>query len=104
MSRAFAKIEPQNSIAFLWHGVISASAPRVAAEYAADGEVEAFDWAMLAEGLEGILGASGRESAAGLLEGGGDADLVESYQKYEGRDQDFPDHALNFLHLPIHFS
>lgn len=73
------------------------------AEDAADGEVEAFDGAVFTEGLESVLGAGGREAAAGLLEGG-DADLVESYQKYEGRDQDLPDHALNFLHLPVHFS
>ncbi len=75
----------------------------MAAEDAADGEVEAFDGAVFAEGLESVLGAGGREAAAGLLEGG-DADLVESYQKYEGRDQDLPDHALNFLHLQVHFS
>ena len=73
------------------------------AEDAADGEVEAFDWAMLAEGLKSVLGAGGCETAAGLLEGR-DADLVESYKKYEGRDQDFPDHALNFLPCPVHFS
>lgn len=73
------------------------------AEDAADGEIEAFDGAVLAEGLESVLGTGGCETAAGLLEGG-DADLVESYQKYEGRDQDLPDHALNFLHLPVHFS
>ena len=75
----------------------------MAAEDAPDGEIEAFDGAVLAEGLEGVLGAGGRETAAGLLEGG-DADPIESYQKYEGRDQDLPDHALNFLHLPVHFS
>lgn len=75
----------------------------MAAEDAPDGEIEAFDGAVLAEGLEGVLGAGGRETAAGLLEGG-DADLIESYQKYEGRDQDLPDHALNFLRLPVHFS
>ena len=75
----------------------------MASEDATDGEVEAFDWAMLAKGLESVLGAGRREAAAGLLEGG-DADLVESYQKYEGRDQDLPDHALNFLPRPAHFS
>ena len=75
----------------------------MAAEDASDGEIEAFDGAVLAEGLEGVLGAGGRETAAGLLEGR-DADLIKSYKKYEGRDQDFPDHALNFLHLPVHFS
>ena len=75
----------------------------MAAEDASDGEIEAFDGTVLAEGLEGVLGAGGRETAAGLLEGG-DADLVESYQKYEGRDQDLPDHALNFLPRPAHFS
>ena len=75
----------------------------MAAEDASDGEIEAFDGAVLAEGLEGVLGAGGRETAAGLLEGG-DADLIESYQKYEWRDQALPDHALNFIHLPVHFS
>ena len=73
------------------------------AEDTTDGEVETFEGAVLAEGLKGVLGAGGCETAAGLLEGG-DADLVESYQKYEGRYQDLPDHALNFLHLPVHFS
>ena len=73
------------------------------AKDATDGEVKAFDRAMLAEGLKSVLGAGGRETATGLLEWG-DADLIESYQKYEGRDQDLPDHALNFLHLPVHFS
>ena len=75
----------------------------MAAEDATDGEVEAFDGAVLAEGLEGVLGAGGRETATGLLEWG-DADLIKSYQKYEGRDQDLPDHALNFLPSPAHFS
>ena len=60
----------------------------MAAEDAADGEVEAFDWAMLAEGLKSVLGAGGCETAAGLLEGG-DADLVESDQKDEWKDRDF---------------
>ena len=32
-------------------------------ENAADGEVEAFDWAMLAEGLKSVLGAGGCETA-----------------------------------------
>ena len=40
----------------------------MAAEDAPDGEIEAFDGAVLAEGLEGVLGAGGRETAAGLLE------------------------------------
>jgi hypothetical protein len=53
---------------FLRHGIISASAPWMAAEDASDGEIEAFDGAVLAEGLEGVLGAGGRETAAGLLE------------------------------------
>ena len=59
----------------------------MAAEYATDGEVETFDGAVLAEGLEGILGASGRESAAGLLERGY-ADLIESDKnnKWENGD------------------
>lgn len=90
-------------IIVLRYGIISATTPGMATEDASDGEVQAFEGAVLAEGLKGILRAGGGETAAGLLEGG-DADLIESYQKYEGRDQDLPDHALNFLHLPVHFS
>ena len=67
----------------------------MAAEDASDGEIEAFDGAVLAEGLEGVLGAGGRETAAGLLEGG-DADLIESYQKHERSDSDF---LKSFFHL-----
>lgn len=40
----------------------------MAAEDASDGEVEAFDGAMLAEGLKSVLGAGRGEAAAGLLE------------------------------------
>ena len=44
---------------------------------------------MLAEGLKSVLGAGGRETAAGLLEGG-DADLIESYQENKRRYGDLP--------------
>lgn len=40
----------------------------MAAEDAADGEVEAFDGAVFAKGLESVLGAGRSEAAAGLLE------------------------------------
>ena len=56
----------------------------MAAEDASDGEIEAFDGAVLAEGLKSVLGAGGRETATGLLEWG-DADLIKSYQKNERR-------------------
>jgi hypothetical protein len=75
----------------------------MAAENAADGEVEAFDGAVFAKGLKGVLGTGGCETAAGLLEGR-DADLIKSYKKYEGRDQDLLYRALNFLPCPVHFS
>ena len=39
----------------LGHRVITASAPGVAAENASDCEIEPFEEAVLAEGLEGIL-------------------------------------------------
>mgnify|MGYP003424274466 CR=1 FL=1 len=58
---------------------------------------------MFAEGLEGVLGAGGGETAAGLLEGG-DADLIESDQEYERCDRDLADNILNsarvLAHLP----
>ena len=55
-------------IIVLRYGIISASTPGMAAEDASDGEVEAFDGAMLAEGLKSVLGAGRGEAAAGLLE------------------------------------
>lgn len=55
-------------IIVLRYGIISASAPGMTAEDAADGEVEAFDGAVFAKGLESVLGAGRREAAAGLLE------------------------------------
>ncbi len=49
----------------------------------AEGKVEAFERAVLAESFEGVLRASGGEAAAWGLERG-DADLVEAYQEDEG--------------------
>ena len=57
----------------------------MAAEDASDGEIEAFDGTMLAEGLEGVLGAGRCEAAAGLLERR-DADLIESDEYDEWED------------------
>ncbi len=68
----------------LRYRVIAAAAPGMATQESADGEVEAFEGAVFAEGFEGVLGTGRGEAAAGLLERG-DADLVETYQEDEGR-------------------
>ena len=47
----------------LRHGVIAVAAPRVAAEDATDSKIESLERTMLAECLQGILGASGSETA-----------------------------------------
>ena len=53
---------------------------------------------MLAEGLKCVLRASGSESAACWLERG-NADLIESYQEYEGRDRDLLQSLRELTHL-----
>lgn len=69
----------------------------MAAEDASDGEVQAFEGAVLAEGLKGILRAGGGETAAGLLEGG-DADLIESDQEDKWGYRDLPYCLRCFTH------
>ena len=46
-----------------WHGVVSASSPRVATQYPSYGKPQAFYRSVLAQCLNGILGACGCESA-----------------------------------------
>lgn len=62
----------------------------MAAEEAADRQVEAFEGTVLAEGFEGVLRAGRGETAAGRLERG-DADLIEPYQEHKRRYR----HLLN---------
>ncbi len=78
----------------LRNGVITASSPGVTAEDAAEGEVEAFEGAVFAEGFEGVLGAGRGEAAAWGLERG-DADLIEAYQEDEGGDGDLFNFAFH---------
>ncbi len=73
----------------------------MAAEDAAEGEVEAFEGAVFAEGLEGVLGAGRGEAAAWGLERG-DADLIEAYQEDEGRDGDLFDAAFDLALMFCH--
>ena len=51
------------------YGVVAVAAPGVAAEEASDGEVEASEGSVLAEGLDGVLAAGGGVAAAGGCEG-----------------------------------
>lgn len=54
----------------------------MAAEDAPDGEPGAFEWPVLAKGLDGVLGAGGGEAAARGLERR-DAHLIEFHQQYK---------------------
>lgn len=47
----------------LRHRIVARTAPGMAAEYTADGQVESFERAVLFDGLDGILRAGGREAA-----------------------------------------
>ena len=58
----------------------------MAAEDAADGEIEALERTMLSECLEGVLGTGGGEPA-GRRGKRTDARLIELDQEYEGEDQ-----------------
>lgn len=49
----------------LWHGVVPAPTPRMAAADAFDGEPAAFEYAMLFDSFNGILRASGHVPATG---------------------------------------
>lgn len=62
----------------LGYRVVPASAPRVAAQETAYGEVQPFCGAVLAQGFDGVLRAGGREAARGRGERR-DKTLVEAY-------------------------
>ena len=80
----------------LRYGVVAAAAPGIAAEYPLEGKPETLEWAVFAEGLQGILAAGGRETAAMRLERG-DADLIEFYQNDERESDNGLCKRLNFL-------
>ena len=69
-----------------WDGIITASSPGVAAENSADGKIQPLERSVLAEGLQGILGTSGRKTAAGWRERA-DAHLIELDQEHKRRNQ-----------------
>ena len=58
----------------------------MAAEKAADSEIKGLEGAVLAESLEGVLGAGGRETARRRRERA-DAHLIELDQENKGEDQ-----------------
>lgn len=51
-----------------WHGIISASSPRVASQYSLETEPESLERSVFAESLQGILGACGSETAGRRLQ------------------------------------
>ena len=66
----------------LGDGVVAGTAPGVAAEEAADGEPQAAEGAVLADGLDGVLRAGGSE-AARRGQPGGNGPLVELNRQQE---------------------
>lgn len=82
----FAKKKMNNSsvlpFTFLWHRIVSVSAPWVATQDAPCGENESLDGAMYAKGLDGILAASRRETASRWCQRG-DKTLIEAYWCYQ---------------------
>ena len=82
----------------LWHWVVSVSSPWMATQDSSHCQIETLEHSMLAEGLKCVLRASGSESAACWLERG-NADLIESYQEYEGRDRDLLQSLRELTHL-----
>ena len=47
----------------LRHGIVAGAAPGMTAQQAADGEVEAFEGAVLEDGLSGVFATGGRKAA-----------------------------------------
>ena len=63
--------------------IIAITSPGVAAEDAADGEIETLEDAVLQNGFNGILGAGGGEAAGGRCQRG-DESLIET----DGEDEE----------------
>lgn len=86
----------------LGNGVISAAAPRMAAQEAPDGEIKAFEGSMFAECLKGILGTCRSKPAAWRFQRR-DADLVESDQKDKRSCSSLSDCDKHFIQQRSHF-
>ena len=71
----------------LRHGVIAAAAPGMTAGQTADGKPEPLQRTVLAQRLEGILRAGGREAARRRGEGR-NAELVEAHEHDQRQDAD----------------
>lgn len=81
----------------LRYGVVTGTAPGVAAEYAAHGEIRAFEDAVLGDGFHGILAACRGESAH-CREHRRDAELVEPYREDENAARDVVAHDCKRLY------
>ena len=81
----------------LWNRVISASAPRIAAQDSPDGEVESFDGSVLDEGLPRILRTSRGEAARGRRVGR-NRSLVEANRQDEQPDDAPRNETDDFSH------
>ena len=81
----------------LRHRVVSASAPRIAAQDSPDGEVESFDGAVFDECLPRILRTGRGETARGRRVGR-DGGLVEANRQDEQPDDAPRDESDDFSH------
>lgn len=87
----------------LRHGIVSATAPRIATQDAPNGEVESFDGAVFDEGLPRILG-TGRGEAARRWCVRGNGGLVEANWQDEQPDDAPRDESNDFFHTSCNFS
>ena len=83
---------------FFRNGVVAASAPRVAAQDAAGGQIQALDGAVLFKGLQPILRTRGREPAAGRSKRA-DAQLIELDQQHKRENQNRFERGIEFTHV-----
>ena len=78
-------------------------APWMASQDSAYSQIQAFERSVSAERLKGILRTGGGETAARRFERRY-ANLIESYQDDERKDQDFPYHAADLIRFRLHAS
>ena len=78
----------------LGHGIIAVAAPGMASKNTTDGKIQAFEGAMLAEYLKGILGTCGGETARWAAFQRRQAHLIEPDKKDKRCYGDFLQHRL----------
>lgn len=74
----------------LRHGVVAMAAPRVAPDDPAHGQVAAFQWAVLLQGVDGIM-AAGRGISARIGQQGRQYPLIDLHEEYQDAGKELGD-------------